>query len=146
MWIHRHLNRLSSDGGTELVNVSPWAIIAVAVMWCLPLAGELLPGEFAPCGVRDSVVGTVLSGVCPVAPARGPGLAIAPHCVVGGRMRRGCLERGDVWSLRCVCVFLCRLFGDGAYLWGCAPVGRGFMVFGFGGMCSIFVSWLGVAM
>ncbi|MEQ2287970.1 hypothetical protein AMECASPLE_018211 [Ameca splendens] len=62
-----HLDWLSSDGRTELDNVSPWAIVAVAVMWCigvvargvvgrmvgsLQLAVDLLLGEFVPswCG------------------------------------------------------------------------------------------------
>ncbi|MEQ2285014.1 hypothetical protein AMECASPLE_027511 [Ameca splendens] len=77
---------------------------------CLPLAVDLLAGEFVlfSCGFGGSVVGAVLDGVSPVAPVggswdsimRGPCLAVA--LCGGGRTRRGCLERGCVWSLRCV--------------------------------------------
>ncbi|MED6240281.1 hypothetical protein ATANTOWER_018628 [Ataeniobius toweri] len=62
-------------------------VVGDAVPGCLPLADDFLPGEFVPswCGVRGSVVGVVLGGVCPVAPvgggwrsvARGPCLAVA---------------------------------------------------------------------
>ncbi|MED6268886.1 hypothetical protein CHARACLAT_027273 [Characodon lateralis] len=57
MWDHRHLDQLSGDGRAELDDVSPLAIVATAVMWCvcvvvggvvrddgpecLPLAGDL---------------------------------------------------------------------------------------------------------
>ncbi|MED6240873.1 hypothetical protein ATANTOWER_029973 [Ataeniobius toweri] len=92
------------DGRAELDNVSPWAIIAVVVMWCvcvvagavvgdagpgcLTLAQDLLPGEFVLswCGVGGSVVGAVLCGVCFVAPvARGWGDVARVPC----RMRMG---------------------------------------------------------
>ncbi|MEQ2287133.1 hypothetical protein AMECASPLE_009384 [Ameca splendens] len=68
MWGHQHLDWLSGDGRPELDYVSPCAIFAVAVMWCvcvvvgdlvgdagpwsLLLARDLLLGEFVPswCG------------------------------------------------------------------------------------------------
>ncbi|MED6259554.1 hypothetical protein ATANTOWER_025084, partial [Ataeniobius toweri] len=35
MWGHRHLDRLSGNGRAELDDVSTWAIVSVAVMWCV---------------------------------------------------------------------------------------------------------------
>ncbi|MEQ2168698.1 hypothetical protein GOODEAATRI_017499 [Goodea atripinnis] len=84
MWGHRYLNRLSSDGRAELDNVSPWAIIAVVVMWCVCVIaggvwGTSAPGDCPWLGtscqrslsrlgvVSGLVVGAVLGGVCPVA-------------------------------------------------------------------------------
>ncbi|MEQ2294587.1 hypothetical protein AMECASPLE_005430 [Ameca splendens] len=88
---------------------------------CLSLAGDLLRGEFVPswCGVRGSIVSTVLTGICSVVPvgrcwggfAQGPCLAVVARYMVGGRMRRGCLELDCVWSLRYVGVNLSAFLG-----------------------------------
>ncbi|MED6243783.1 hypothetical protein ATANTOWER_026888 [Ataeniobius toweri] len=161
----QHLDRLSGDGEAELVSLSLCAVVAVAVL--LRRHGgrkrprvhaadrDCLLREFALswCGVRGSVVSTVLGGVCSVALlgrgwggiTQGPLLPIAARCVVEGDMRQGCLEQGCVRSLHCVDVSSSAFWG-GAHLWGCAPVERGFMAFGFMSMCSISVSWLGVTL
>ncbi|MEQ2257323.1 hypothetical protein ILYODFUR_033674 [Ilyodon furcidens] len=144
MWVHRHLDRLSGDGRAELDNVSPWAIVAVAVRWCvcvavegvagpgcLSLAGALLLGKFVPsgCGVEVSVVGAVLGGVCPVAPVGGGWGSIAwalslllRHAMWWGAGCGGGAWNGAVCGACAVRVWLRQLFGDEAHLWGCAPV------------------------
>ncbi|MEQ2198453.1 hypothetical protein XENOCAPTIV_013116 [Xenoophorus captivus] len=63
MWGHWQLNQLSSDGGAELVNVSPWAVIAVAVMWCVCLV--LVWGRGFLC--EHGAPAVILLGSCSVA-------------------------------------------------------------------------------
>ncbi|MED6258971.1 hypothetical protein ATANTOWER_015011 [Ataeniobius toweri] len=114
-----------------------WCVCVVAgVGWGTPASSACRwPGTSCRvslsrrCGVGDSVVSSVLDGVCPVAPvgrgwdsiAWGPSLAVAARCVV--RVGRG----GVAWS-GAVCgacgvpVLLRRPFGDEAFLWECAHV------------------------
>ncbi|MEQ2195049.1 hypothetical protein XENOCAPTIV_006692 [Xenoophorus captivus] len=104
-------------------------------------ASDLLPGEFVMswCGIRESIVRTVLGGVCFVACGRRLGwhcMAVVARCVVEGRMQWGC--GGCVWSLRCVDVSSLAFRGWSSSAGGCS-CGEGFMAFGFGGMCSISV-------
>ncbi|MEQ2304790.1 hypothetical protein AMECASPLE_030948 [Ameca splendens] len=66
------------------------AVVGDAGPGCLPLAVDLLPSEFvsSSCGVRGSIVGEVLGGVCPVVPVGGGwvGIARGPCLAVTGLM------------------------------------------------------------
>ncbi|MED6247713.1 hypothetical protein ATANTOWER_014302 [Ataeniobius toweri] len=76
---------------------------------CLPLARDVLLGEFVPswCGVGGSVVSSGMDGFCPFCAC---GRGLVQQCVGplpccrstlcgGGETRRGCLKQGCVWVL-----------------------------------------------
>ncbi|MEQ2237585.1 hypothetical protein ILYODFUR_024591 [Ilyodon furcidens] len=140
-----------------------WCVCVVvgSMVWdASPETGDLLPGGIVPswCGVGGSIVGVVLSGVCPVAPvgrgwggvAQGPCLAVVARWVLGLRL---CVEPAlcgggfvsfSGMELNCGGVPLCggdsgRL-GSGAcvrYLcpgwgWPCGEIHVGFMGDGVG--------------